>query len=228
MVDTTLAVSDLLKAAYPAQYYGKISYEDTLVLPVYDVWGLRDSMGRAIIDLTSIPAASDLVALTAAQVALFHAFPARGAFNISIDAASNTLVHPDRYYCDGGTPACFYDAWGYSDISALPDGSELHALTKEQWQARQDSASTGLQDYVWDHATGTLVEYTAPAVVIPLAKQAASEISGWIATQASMASAMGETFTADMQAYVKAIRSIADGSDTASTKLPDRPATIMS
>ncbi|MFP2871026.1 hypothetical protein ACLEIY_02070 [Acetobacter tropicalis] len=228
MVDTTLAVSDLLKAAYPAQYYGQISADHTLALPVYDVWGLRDSTGRAIEDLAAIPAASELVALTAAQVALFLAFPARGSFNIAVDAETRTLVHPDRYYCDNKTPACFYDAWGYSDISALPDVSELHALTKEQWQTRQDSARTGLQDYVWDNATGTLVDYTAPAVVVPLATQAASEISGWIATQASMASAMGETFTADMQAYVKAIRSIADGTDTTSTKLPDRPASIMS
>lgn len=228
MVDTTMTVSDLLKTAYPAQYYGKISDDHTLVLPVYDVWDLRDSTGQAITDLTSIPAASDLVALTAAQVALLSVFSAIGLFNIAVDAASKTLVHPARYYCDSKTPACFYDAWGYSDISALPDISELHALTREQWNARQDSASTGLQDYVWDDATATLVDYTAPAVVIPLAAQAASEISRWIQQQAAMAGAMGETFTDAMRAYVNAIKAIANGIDTTSTKLPDRPSDIMS
>ncbi|MGY6770150.1 hypothetical protein [Komagataeibacter sp. NFXK3] len=38
---------------------------------------------------------------------------------------------------------------------------------------------------------------------------------------------MGETFTADMKAYVLAIAAIANGIDTTSTTLPAQPTDVM-
>lgn len=49
----------------------------------------------------------------------------------------------------------------------------------------------------------------------------------WIQQQASLAAAMGEVFTTDMKAYVKAINAIASGADTTSTALPAQPADVM-
>lgn len=68
--------------------------------------------------------------------------------------------------------------------------------------------------------------YTAdkpPAPVVSLKDQAISENAGWIRSQINDAAAMGETFTDTMKAYVKAVRAIADGSDTTSVVLPARP-----
>jgi hypothetical protein len=73
---------------------------------------------------------------------------------------------------------------------------------------------------------GALVDYTAPAVAIPLKTQAASA-QAWIQQQANLAAAMGEVFTADMKAYVKAIAAIANGTDTTSTALPAQPSDVM-
>jgi hypothetical protein len=62
--------------------------------------------------------------------------------------------------------------------------------------------------------------------VIPLKTQATSAMV-WIQQQANLASAMGQVFTVDMKAYVKAIAAIASGTDTTSTALPVQPANVM-
>lgn len=73
---------------------------------------------------------------------------------------------------------------------------------------------------------GELVDYTPPVVAVPLKTQAAAA-QAWIQQQANLATAMGETFTADMKAYVTAISAIASGTDTTSTALPAQPTDVM-
>ncbi|WP_061488006.1 hypothetical protein [Acetobacter tropicalis] len=131
--------------------------------------------------------------------------------------------YPERYYARYDTKAAqptvvtgWFDTWGMSDVSGLPNASEMIAVPRENFQDHATSG-VGVQD-------GRLISYTAPA---PIKDLAGYELTGWVASQASMASAMGETFTSDMKAYVKAVQAIADGTDTASTKLPDRPTGIM-
>lgn len=69
--------------------------------------------------------------------------------------------------------------------------------------------------------------FTVPAAAaVPLKTQAATE-QAWIQQQANLAAAMGEVFTADMKAYVKAVNAIADGTDTTSTVLPAQPTDVM-
>ncbi|QHC36417.1 hypothetical protein [Komagataeibacter xylinus] len=55
----------------------------------------------------------------------------------------------------------------------------------------------------------------------------ATVAENWIQQQASLAAAMGETFTADMKAYVLAVSAIASGTDTTSTALPAQPTDVM-
>jgi hypothetical protein len=73
---------------------------------------------------------------------------------------------------------------------------------------------------------GQLVDYAPPVVPVPLKTQAATA-QAWIQQQANLATAMGEVFTADMKAYVKAIAAIASGTDTTSTALPAQPTDVM-
>lgn len=228
MTDTNTTLSNLVRSAYPSQYYGQIDTTNgVLQMPALDVWNCVSINGQPISNILALPAAADMVALTSDQVSLLQEAPMSGQLNVPVDVAAKALKYPARYYCDGGAPAAFYDTWGYSSTDHLPDISELHSVTSAQWTERQNSAATGLKQYTWNAASGSLETYTPPAVVVPLATQAQSEMSGWISQQASMAAAMGETFTTDMKAYVKAIQAIATGADKTSTALPTRPTDVM-
>ncbi|MCP1271973.1 hypothetical protein [Acetobacter cerevisiae] len=228
MTDTNTTLSSLVRSAYPGQYYGQIdSASGVLQMPVLDVWNCISLNGQPISNILALPAAADMVALTSDQVSLLQETPLSGQLIVPVDVTAKTLKYPARYYCDGGTPAAFYDMWGYSSTDHLPDISELHPVASAQWTERQNSAATGLKQYMWNTASGSLETYTPPTVVVPLATKAQSEMSEWISQQASMASAMGETFTDAMKAYVKAIQAIATGTDKTSTALPARPTDIM-
>ena len=135
--------------------------------------------------------------------------------------------YPDRYYvCPnysaliGGYPSVMWvDVNVFLSAPAwLPAASDMIALTKAQWTAR----STGTLIVV----NGAIQTYTPPVVAVPLQTQAVTA-QAWIQQQANLAAAMGEVFTADMKAYVKAIAAIASGADTTSTTLPTQPTDIM-
>ncbi|QHC35339.1 hypothetical protein [Komagataeibacter xylinus] len=81
------------------------------------------------------------------------------------------------------------------------------------WTAEKSSAGT------WSFA--------APAAAVAPLKTQAASAQAWIQQQANLAAAMGETFTADMKAYVTAISAIASGTDTTSTVLPAQPTDVM-
>jgi hypothetical protein len=131
-------------------------------------------------------------------------------------------AYPARYYADMNKPCGWYDMWVFSSADGLPAASTLYAMTAEQWEAK--GGDTGTKSMAVEN--GALVDYTAPAVAIPLKTQAASA-QVWIQQQANLAAAMGEVFTADMRAYVKAIAAIAGGTDATSTALPAQPADVM-
>ncbi|MBS1082466.1 hypothetical protein [Gluconobacter kondonii] len=221
MTDTTttppLSVLDLLKENYPSQFYGVPDADGTILAEVIDVWAGKNLNGIQT-DVTQLPAASALVPLTADQFGL-----ARSVTNIGV--SGTTLLYPSRFYATYDTTAAqptgitgWFDTWTLSTTKNLPAASDMLALTQDQWNDR----ATGPQGVKDDD----LVDYTPPAPVVPLETQAQTELA-WIASQASMAAAMGETFTDNMKAYVKAIQAIANGTDTTSTALPARPATIM-
>lgn len=69
--------------------------------------------------------------------------------------------------------------------------------------------------------------FTPPETPTLTLSQQAQNAETWIQQQANLATAMGEVFTADMRAYVKAIAAIAGGTDTTSTALPAQPADVM-
>lgn len=131
-------------------------------------------------------------------------------------------AYPARYYADMNKPCGWYDMWVFSSADGLPAASTLYAMTAEQWAAKGGSTGTKSMAVI----NGQLVDYAPPTVPVPLKTQAASA-QVWIQQQANLASAMGEVFTADMKAYVKAIAAIAGGTDTTSTALPARPTDIL-
>lgn len=140
-----------------------------------------------------------------------------------MDTASELQkTYPARYYATLDKPCAWYDMWVFSSTEGLPAPSSLYAMTTEQWSAKGGDYGTRSMAVI----NGQLVDYTPPVVPVPLKTQATSA-QAWIAQQASLASAMGEVFTADMKAYVKAIAAIANGTDTTSTALPAQPADVM-
>ncbi|NVN02236.1 MULTISPECIES: hypothetical protein [Asaia] len=134
---------------------------------------------------------------------------------------SNTWA--SQYYATLDKPCGYYDLSVFTSLENVPPESDLFALTADQWAARMDGMSV-LSKAVVDGVWG---DYVTPIPPVPLKTQANDALT-WIASQASMASAMGETFTADMKSYVKAVQAIANGTDTTSTALPYRPTDIMS
>ena len=125
-------------------------------------------------------------------------------------------TYPARYYASLDKPCAWYDTWVMSKPEVIPPVSELYAMTEAEWQAKggdYGSKSMAVID-------GKLVPYVQ---TVSVQHQAENELS-WINQQAALASAMGETFTDEMKAYVKAIQAIATGADTSSTELPQRPA----
>ncbi|MCI1909006.1 MAG: hypothetical protein LKI99_04750 [Acetobacter fabarum] len=131
-------------------------------------------------------------------------------------------LYPARYYADMSKPCGWYDMAMFSSVEGLPAANTLYAMTPAQWAAK--GGDTGARPMAV--VNGVLVDYTPPAVPVPLKTQAAYALT-WIQQQASLAAAMGETFTADMKSYVKAIAAIANGTDTTSTALPAQPVDVM-
>lgn len=71
-------------------------------------------------------------------------------------------------------------------------------------------------------ADGTLEKYTPPLSPESLQTQARAAMQQ-VQQQAAMATAMGEEFGPEMQAYVRSLREILNGKSAASTALPTAP-----
>lgn len=110
---------------------------------------------------------------------------------------------------------------GFYDASKNPDLDYTHGfieITEEQYKNRNEG--------LFAVTDGVFGPYTPPPVVVSLKSRARAEQT-WIYQQAALVSAMGETFTDEMKAYVKAIQAIANGTDKTSTALPTRPTDVM-
>lgn len=136
--------------------------------------------------------------------------------------------YPNRYYASYDKTASqptavtgWYDTWDMSSISNVPAASDMIVVTESEWNdiGFRVSIGKGVKG-------GVIVDYT-PTITVSIKTQATNELT-WISSEASLASAMGETFTDDMKTYVKAIQAIANGTDTTTTALPTRPTDIMS
>ena len=129
--------------------------------------------------------------------------------------------YPARYYVQydsTGYITHWFDTWEMGNLNEVPPATSMLPVTEAQWNDPSVHAALGM-----GVKNGAIV---AMAFTVPLATQAQAELS-WISQQASLASAMGETFTDAMRSYVKAIQAIASGTDTTSTDLPPRPNPIM-
>lgn len=72
-------------------------------------------------------------------------------------------------------------------------------------------------------STGALVSYTPPAVVIPLKEQASTALQQARMTIYNNYGILGEPTPAAWVSYLRALMSIASGTDTTSTALPAAP-----
>lgn len=111
-----------------------------------------------------------------------------------------------------------------SDYRALLGAQNCGAAIVASSSGQPQAVSEGGAGSVIDLSTVTAAsDFRAPVSL----KTQATSAQAWIAQQASLASAMGEVFTADMKAYVVAVNAIANGTDTTSTALPTQPADVM-
>ncbi|MFT8419208.1 MAG: hypothetical protein ABF636_10340 [Acetobacter sp.] len=203
---------DAIKSAYPDQYYATVSAG--AVDQLIDAWASQKTNGLPL------PAASGMIVVTSDQWGLAQVPSYSGSLKISV--SGTTIQYPARFYCDKNTPCSVFDMWGYSNVTSATAIGDLYAITPAQYADRLLNP----RNQYYNAATGQLADYVPPPVVIPLKTQAASAMV-WIQQQANLASAMGQVFTADMKAYVKAIAAIANGTDTTSTALPERPIDIL-
>ncbi|WP_238706754.1 hypothetical protein, partial [Acetobacter tropicalis] len=206
----------LIASAYPARYYAQYDRAATGITLVTSLVDTQADDAR----INALPAAADMIALTPAQWSL-----ARGAPSIHVQ--DGKLLHPARYYASFDLSAAqptpvlgWYDTWAMSNVASVPAATDMIAVSAGDWAditTFRKPNGRGVQD-------GEIVDYTPP---IPLSVQAQTELA-WIQQQESRAFVRGQKFTAEMLAYADTIEVIADGTDTTSTKLPDRPANIMS
>ena len=111
-----------------------------------------------------------------------------------------------------------------SDFKALLGAQNCGAAIVASSSGEPQAVSENGKGSVIDLSTVTAAsDFRAPVSL----KTQATTAQAWIQQQASLASAMGEVFTADMKAYVKAIAAIANGTDTTSTALPAQPTDVM-
>lgn len=132
---------------------------------------------------------------------------------------------PARYYASYDrtapqpTPVTgWWDVWDMSDVSNVPPAADMVALAEAQWSARLPFGA-GVQG-------GQVVAYVPPSAPLSVQIQAQNEMS-WIHQQASLAVAMGQSFTQAMRDYVTTVSAIAAGTDTTTAALPARPGDIM-
>lgn len=220
MTDTTSQTAlDAIKAAYPAQYYGSYDSMQTLttLTAVVDVWSAKTLNGGTL-DLLTLPAASDLLALTAEQFAL-----ASSASYIWVQGGA--LLYPARYYASYDTTASqptavtgWYDAWAMSSTASVPAATAMVAITVAEWSdtSFRLASGKGVQ-------SGAIVNYTAPAAAVPLTTQAATALATARTYVYNNYGIFNEDTPAAWITYIKALMAIINGTDTTSTALPASP-----
>lgn len=112
----------------------------------------------------------------------------------------------------------WFDITNQSDPASLPALDSLTPITAEEFQ-RQYSQKVRTD---WQIVDGKIAPYQQSRPPIPLKDQASAAMQQ-VQQQATLVTAMGDTFGPKMRDYVKSLRAIINGSDTTSTALPTAP-----
>lgn len=211
MTDTPLTGAGLIASAYPARYYAQYDRTATGITPVT---ALIDTLADATV-VNALPAAADMVALTADQWALAQTA-------LSLHVQDGALLYPARYYAEYDASAAqptkvisWTDMWEWSDLTGAPDISNLLAVSATDWADQSYRRNgRGVQD-------GKIIDYVPP---VPIALQAQMVLSGVPGQTWAKFGSLGATVPEAWVAYQQALKAIADGKDTTSTTLPAEPA----
>lgn len=135
-------------------------------------------------------------------------------------------AYPAQYYASYDTTAAqptqvtgWYDTWNMSSVTSVPAATDMIAVTAEQWNdaSFRLPVGKGVQG-------GAIVDYTAPAVVLPLTQQAGNALTTARAYVNNNYMMLNESTPDEWVTYLKALMAIANGTDTTSTTLPTEPA----
>lgn len=211
MTDTPLTGAGLIASAYPARYYAQYDRTASGITPVT---ALIDTLADATV-VNALPAAADMVALTADQWALAQTA-------ISLHVQDGALLYPARYYAEYDAAAAqptkvisWTDMWEWSDLTGAPDIANLLAVSATDWADQSFRRSgRGVQD-------GKIIDYVPP---VPLALQAQMILAGVPAKTWANFGSLGVAVPQAWVDYQQALKAIADGTDTTSTALPAEPA----
>ncbi|MEN3168724.1 hypothetical protein [Gluconobacter sp. OJB] len=141
--------------------------------------------------------------------------------------AKTTADYPARYYASYDTTATqptivtgWYDTGDMSTLENVPDAADMIAITGAQWNDSTFRLPNGK-----GVNKGKIVDYTAPAYVPPLTDQASTALVTARTYVQNNFILLGEVPTQDWIDYQKALIAISNGSDKASTVLPNEPKT---
>lgn len=131
-------------------------------------------------------------------------------------------AYPDRYYVSYDRsaqqptpPTGWFDMALYQTVAGFPAADAMLPLTEEQW-LNTPRFNIAISD-------GKLITYTPPPIVIPLKDQAAMVLKTQQAYVMQTYAIYGDDTPPKWITYLKALRAIANGTDTTSTALPSVP-----
>lgn len=124
-------------------------------------------------------------------------------------------AYPARYYAATDKPGWF-DTWDLSDLTHVPSADELMALTEAEWQQYRGTSKIG--------QNGQLVDFITPAAVLSMSDQASAALALARQHVTNTYALINEVTPDEWVTYLKALTSIANGTDTTSTTLPTAPA----
>lgn len=216
MTTASLTGAAVIAAAWPARYYAAYDATATGVTKVTALYDVQSD--RTVVQ--NLPAAVTMIALTEEQW-----FMTAGAVNIWVQ--NGALLYPARYYAAYDTAVAqptivtgWCDTWGMSSVTSVPAASALIAVSRQDWADTKKfrlSVGRGVQ-------AGKIIDYTPPAPPVPLDEQATSALKAAASATWANYGAMGVAVPQAWIAYQKALKGIADGTDTTSTTLPAEPA----
>ena len=216
MTTASLTGAAVIAAAWPARYYAAY---DTTATGITKITALYDVQSPQTV-VQNLPAAATMIALTEDQWAL-----TAGAQTIWVQGGA--LLYPARYYAGYDTAAAqptsvtgWYDTWTLTSVASVPAAGTLIAVSRQDWAdttAFRLPTGRGVQD-------GKIIDYTPPAPPVPLATQATNALAAAASATWANYGAMGVAVPQTWIAYQKALKAIADGTDTTSATLPAEPA----
>lgn len=143
--------------------------------------------------------------------------------------AKTTADYPDRYYASYDLKATqptivtgWYNTGDMGSLDNVPDASDMIVITTDQWNdpTFRLPSGKGVQD-------GKIIDYTPPIPTVPLKTQATTALATARTYVNNNYTMLNEATPDEWVAYLKALMVIANGTDTTSTALPDKPTDVM-